>query len=648
MNQDTQRSRNWTLIGRLLRYALRYKGTVTILMIVTIGFSFSYLAPLYLLDIFLGHVVELDETTAIAPDADKSLLSNKMHAASEGIMAAKPERRLYLLPWQDKLPEGDKERKVFILIQYILPVGVIMCILTLVLQYTRLYLRDRLRMKIIVTLQNDVFSKLLNQSLSFFEKTKAGELISRLTNDIQTTHIGMRALLGDLLKDSVTVVVGIALMVMIALQSGWMFLLYAVGLMLIIGMLARKFNKKVQSKSMDNLESMAELTAIMQEMFSGMRVIKAYRAEDRAHQDFFQGNRRVFRRAMRLARIKALNISTVNFVRTLAVVGLLVIGGMLAVNGNIHFRNLIIFIGIIVITLEQPIKHLPKNLNNLMESLAGAARIFELIDQRPEIQEAQGAGTLARAPQVINFEHVDFRYEAEPILQDITFCAEQGTTVAIVGHSGAGKTTLVDLIPRLYDVNGGRITIGGHDIREYTFDSLIDNIAIVPQESFLFHTTVLENIRYGCPDASDKDVFAAAKAAHCDVFIQKLDQEYSTIVGDRGVKLSGGQRQRLAIARAIVKNAPILLLDEATSELDSESEKMVQAALKDLQQDRTTLVIAHRLSTVRGADKIIVLHKGQLIEQGTHEALMAKNGHYQKLCEVQFGHTSPEAQEAAS
>ena len=374
----------------------------------------------------------------------------------------------------------------------------------------------------------------------------------------------------------------------------------------------------------------------MREMFSGIRTVKAFKMEDEEIVEFKIINSRVFKKMMQTVKAKALNSSTTEFIYSLGLAAIIIIGGYVISSDKISPGSLGGFVTVTAFLILTSIKKLAKSYGKLQESLAGASRVFELLDQQPTITDNPDAIELKKIENKIAFNNVNFAYDSIPVLKDINLTIQKGQIIAIVGESGAGKSTLLDLIPRFYDPVNGSVKIDDTDIRLIKRDSLLNQIAIVSQQTFLFNRSFKENILCGRRDASTEEIEDAAKAANIHDFIINLPKGYDTTVGEQGVKLSGGQKQRVTIARAILKSAPILILDEATSSLDSKSEKLVQEALDNLMQGKTTFVIAHRLSTIRHADRIVVLKNGCIVETGTHDELIDKESEYNKQYRIQF------------
>jgi len=498
--------------------------------------------------------------------------------------------------------------------------------------YLQTYLKNHVMWSVLMDIRNHLCEHILPQSLSYFENRKSGELISRLTNDINATQFGLSILFDSVLLQPMRMVVGFGL----AFYFSWKLSIFTFILIPIIIIPVLVFGRKIKKYGKRSLTHLGELTDAMREMFSGIRTVKAFKMEDEEFIEFKTINSRFFKRMMQTVKAKALNSSTTEFIYSLGLATVIIVGGYVISSKTISPGSLGGFVTVTAFLILTSIKKLAKSYGKLQESLSGASRVFELLDQHPTITDNPDAIELKNINNEIAFNNVNFAYDTIPVLKDINMTVQKGQIIAIVGESGAGKSTLLDLVPRFYDTTNGSIKIDGTDIRLIKRDSLLDQIAIVSQQTFLFNRSFKENILYGRRDASTEEIQDAAKAANIHKYITKLPKGYETVVGEQGVKLSGGQKQRVTIARAILKNAPILILDEATSSLDSESEKLVQEALDNLMKGKTTFVIAHRLSTIRHADLIIVLKKGCIIETGTHDELIDREGEYKKQYRIQF------------
>jgi subfamily B ATP-binding cassette protein MsbA len=407
-----------------------------------------------------------------------------------------------------------------------------------------------------------------------------------------------------------------------------------------------KFGRKLRSYSTRSQTSMAELSTILLETITGTRIVKAFNMEDYERKRFAKENRRLFGIQIKSVRVRAISHPLMEFLGGVGIACIVFYGGYNVIQGTATPGTFFSFLAALLM-LYEPVKRLSGVNNTVQQGLAAAARIFEVLDTVPEVQDKPGARTLPAVSRGVEYQEVSFKYEEDWVLKNINLRIPAGEMVAFVGASGGGKTTLVNLLPRFYDVTAGRLLIDGVDIRDYRVESLRAMIGIVTQQTILFNETVRDNIAYGKKGQPPEEIVKAAQAAFADGFIRSLPRGYDTVIGEQGVKLSGGERQRISIARAILKNAPILILDEATSSLDSESEVEVQKALEYLMEGRTTLVIAHRLSTIRKANRIVVISSGEIVEVGTHEELMEKEGEYKKLYLLQFKDSNEETNSAS-
>ncbi len=498
--------------------------------------------------------------------------------------------------------------------------------------YLQTYLKSHVMWSVLMDIRNHLCEHLLPQSLSYFENRKSGELISRLTNDITATQFGLSILFDSVLLQPMRLLCGLGL----AFCFTWKLSLFTFVLFPIVIIPVLVFGRKIKKYGSKSLMHLGELTDAMREMFSGIRIVKAFKMEGEEIVEFKNLNSRFFKRMMQTVKAKALNTSTTEFIYSLGLAAIIIVGGYVITANKISPGSLGGFVTVTAFLILPAVKKLAKSYAKLQESLAGASRVFELLDQHPSITDNPDAIELEKIEKTVSFKNVNFAYDSIPVLKDINLTVEKGQIIAIVGESGAGKSTMLDLVPRFYDPLSGAVEIDGTDIRLIKRDSLLEHIAIVSQQTFLFNRSFKDNILCGRRDASLEEIEDAAKAANIHDFITSLPDGYDALVGEQGVKLSGGQRQRVTIARAILKNAPILILDEATSSLDSETEMLVQEALDHLMEGKTTFVIAHRLSTIRHADRILVLKDGYLVETGTHDELIEKEGEYKKLYRVQF------------
>jgi subfamily B ATP-binding cassette protein MsbA len=515
-------------------------------------------------------------------------------------------------------------------------IGVVLAIFTIPLvmglrclfAYLNNYLMNWVAMRSIADLQIKLFGHLQDLSLSFFHTARTGELMSRLNNDCTALHNVIATSFASMIKDPISVVSLVCVLLLaqprLTLISLVVFPLCVVPIV-IYGRKARKSVQAAQTHA-------AELAHLMQESFSANRIIKAYNLEATVLGKFRETSKKCVGQMMRIVRAQDLPSQLIEF---FASVGIALVFLYVAFVTRSQMSDFVQFIGSIFL-MYQPIKAISRLHNQLEQGRAASRHIFSLLASRPTVVEPVQPVPLSAAGADIHFDHVDFDYGEKPVLRDIHLTAKTGQLVALVGSSGSGKTTITNLLLRFYDPQKGSVRIGDTDIRTVSLRDLRNQIAVVTQETVLFNDTIYQNIGLGSAGSSNGEIEAAARHAHAHGFIMEKERGYATVIGERGVQLSGGQRQRLAIARAILRNAPILILDEATSALDTESERAVQEALEELMRGRTTICIAHRLSTIQKADWIVVLDQGRIVESGKHAELMARGGLYRKLHELQF------------
>lgn len=498
--------------------------------------------------------------------------------------------------------------------------------------YGQNYLMSYVGQSVIIDIRAAVFKKLQRLSVSFYDKNKTGTIMSYVTNDVNALQSAMVENTIEMITEGFILIGSVVAMIYL----DWRLTLFTVSTFPVVLWFMEFFGKKIRKTGGRIQECTADITSVLQESVASARVIKSFVREDYEVDRFDVEHRANFRANMKNAQLMATLTPVVELVAAIGVTMIIWYGGNNVINGTITAGSLVAFLTYAV-NISNPIKRLTRVIGNIQKALAAAQRVFMIIDMPEEIAESRDAKQLPEVSGKVEFQNVSFAYDDKGnVITDLSFSVKPGEVIAIVGPSGAGKSTIANLLPRFYDVNKGDIKIDGHSVREVTLDSLREQVGIVPQETMLFNGSVYNNILYGRLDATKEEIEAAAKAANAHDFIMQLTDGYETKLGDRGVNLSGGQRQRIAIARAILKNPRILILDEATSALDTESERVVQEALDRLMVGRTSFVIAHRLSTVKNADKILVLEKGNLVESGTHDELLALDGLYAHLYKIQY------------
>jgi subfamily B ATP-binding cassette protein MsbA len=545
--------------------------------------------------------------------------------------------RLFTLPWTDRvislqqfIPshfQNPWSAVAFALVAATLLKGLF--------DYVGTYLVNYAGYGMITDLRDDLYDGYLRSSASFFSRHTTGTLLSTIINDIERVQYAMSSVLAEFLQQFFTFLFTAALVVLLGKWRAWVLLLFVP----VILYSSRKIGRQVRNTTRGGQDKLAEIQNILHETITGNRIVKAFAMEKWEMERFRAAARRLFRANLRLVAAFAISSPLMDIFGAVAI-ALLLLMGRDAINHHVFTTGIFLSFIVAVFKLYEPVRKFAIFNNNFQQAVGASSEIFRFMDIDDEVREKPGAKRLTKFSQAIRFDDVSFSYhgddDAREVLHSIDLEVKAGEVLAVVGSSGAGKSTLVHLIPRFFDVSGGRILIDDSDVRDVTLESLRSQIGIVTQDTVLFNDTVRNNIAYGQPHVSEKKVEEAARAARADEFIRRLPEGYNTMIGERGLRLSGGERQRIAIARAILKNAPILILDEATSALDSESESLVQSALQNLMTGRTVFVIAHRLSTVRRADRIVVLENGTIGDIGAHEELMQRLGTYRRLYELQF------------
>lgn len=500
------------------------------------------------------------------------------------------------------------------------------------IEFIRQYLAQWTSNKILYDIRKKLYNHLQALSARFYANNQIGQVISRVINDVEQTKDFILTGLMNIWLDFITIIIALSIMffldVKLTLAALFIFPFYILTVYVFFGRLRKLTRERSQA--------LAEVQGFLHERVQGISVVKSFAIEDNEAKNFDKKNTNFLTRALKHTRWNAYSFASINTVTDIGPIIVIGVGAYLAISGSITVGTLAAFVGYLEL-LFGPLRRLVASFTTLTQSFASMDRVFQLIDEDYDIKNGVGAQPIEIKQGRIDIDHVSFQYNDNeaPILKDINLSIEKGETVAFVGMSGGGKSTLINLIPRFYDVTSGQILIDGHNIKDFLTGSLRNQIGLVQQDNILFSDTVKENILLGRPTATDEEVVEAAKMANAHDFIMNLPQGYDTEVGERGVKLSGGQKQRLSIARIFLNNPPILILDEATSALDLESESIIQEALDVLSKDRTTLIVAHRLSTITHADKIVVIENGHIVETGTHRELIAKQGAYEHLYSIQ-------------
>ncbi|WP_231460454.1 MULTISPECIES: ABC transporter ATP-binding protein [unclassified Pedobacter] len=497
--------------------------------------------------------------------------------------------------------------------------------------FSQRYMED-LRVHTLLNLRKTVFNNVMNLHVGYFNNERKGDIISKVASDVQVVQFTVTNTLQVVFKEPLQLIFFIAVLLSISVKLT----LFSLLIIPVSGFIISKIVKRLKQQATQSHESFAKMIGFLDESLSGIKIIKAFNASNRVKEKFGEENKFYSFLNRKMARRQQLASPVSQTLGVLVVVFILLYGGtmILTGQGSLNGGEFVVYLATFS-QVMQPIKALTDSFSGIHSGISAGERVLELIDTKPELNNKPNAESLNTFEKSLVFENVAFNYGEKQVLRNINLTIEKGQTIALVGPSGGGKSTLMDLIPRFHDPKSGIVKIDGIDYKDLTVESIRSNMGTVNQESFLFNDTIFNNIAFAKPDATEAEVIAAAKIANAHDFIENTENGYQTFVGDRGNRLSGGQKQRVCIARAVLANPPIMLLDEATSALDTESEKLVQEALNNLMKNRTSIVIAHRLSTIQHADKIVVIDKGEVIETGSHQDLMLKNGLYKRLIDMQ-------------
>jgi subfamily B ATP-binding cassette protein MsbA len=606
-------------LKRSLRYGLPYWRIILLTILCMIIYSVSLTGRAYMIKPFLEEVIIPATEMRDMPGLGSLDLSQIKGEVSDEQLAAEREKLAAVL-----------EEKLVLLIGIALAVVGMIPLMAFVKGYGSSYVVARM----VRDLQCDLCDKFLQLPLAYHTRARKGEIFARLNSDVGRSAESFRLLFGELIQESLTLLVGVGAMIYLS----WQLTALIFGLLPPLVLLIVRFGKKVRKRSMKRQMKIGDQMGSMLQMFSGIKIVKAFRMEETESRRFRAVNDELFRREMKVVKTDETSKSITELFNNFTYIMFIGVG-IYAIMKEMLGLTLPVLVAFLALatTLYRPIKNLSRSYNKISDSMAGIQRVTEILDLEAETPGQEGSEILTDIQKEIRLENVSFSYGGEQkVLKDINLRIGKGQTVALVGKTGVGKTTLSDLIPRFYDPTEGRILIDGADIRTFSRDSLLRHIAVVTQDPFLFDTSVEENIRYGRLDATDEEIIEAARAAFIHDRVLDLPEGYKTRVGDRGARLSGGERQRITIARAILRNPSILILDEATSSLDAESEQWVKKAIDNLMEGRTTVAVAHRLSTIRNADKIVVLEDGRISMIGKHDELMQQEGLYRELCALQF------------
>lgn len=602
----------------------------TYLRILSFARPLGAFVPQYIIYTLLAIVFGLIQFTLLIPLFD--VLFSQVGPEAGLAAASKPDfamnidylKNIFNYYFQQVIQESGKEGALI----FVCLILVAAVFLSNLFGYLAAIILAGVRANVIRNLRMKIFDQVTKLHIGYFSNERKGDIMSRITNDVQEVEYSVVNSLRVVFKEPASII-GIFV---VLLYMSWELTLFSLILLPVSGFIISEITRRLKVVAIKSQESLGNIVNILDESISGMRVIKAFNARRYINDTFEKEVNNYADINISMARKNELGSPLSQFMGVVVVAGILFYGGSMVLTDNSDLKSSEFITYIIIFSqVMPPAKAMSVAFSSIQRGLASGERIFKIIDTEPAIKNNPDAKEVSAFSESIEFHHVYFGYEKEPVLKNINLKIKKGETIALVGPSGGGKSTLADLIPRFYDPAQGKVTLDGQDLRDVHTESLRNQMGIVTQESILFNDSIFNNIAFGKPDAREEDVMAAAKIANAHDFIMQTEQGYNTTIGDRGSKLSGGQRQRLSIARAVLKNPPILILDEATSALDSESEKLVQEALTNLMKNRTSVVIAHRLSTIQHADEIIVIQNGEIVERGNHERLIMQDGLYKKL-----------------
>jgi len=605
----------------------------TYLRIISLARPFRRHFPYYALFSLLAILFGLLNLTLLKPLLD--VIFGQMEAEKLAEYVSLPEFALntqyFLHLFNHYMLEFINEYSRFGALAYVCCIIVISVFLANLFRYIADVIMANVRADVVKRLRITIFDKVSRLHLGYFSNQRKGDIMSRITNDVQQVEVSVAFSLKVAFREPATIIIYFLVLFSISTELT----LFSLIIIPILGGMISEIARRLRKKAVKSQESLSRIVGILDETLSGMRIIKAFTAREYILDKFEQEATRYRRINVSMARKNDLASPLSQFLGVSLICGILLYGGYMVINKSSALEASTFIMYLIIFSQILPsAKEISKAISNIQRGLVAGDRVFKIVDTVPEIKDEPDAKEIPGFKDQITFKDVSFAYEKEVVLNNVNLNIKKGKTIALVGPSGGGKSTIADLIPRFYDPTHGEVQIDGHSIKEYKIKSIRNLMGIVTQESILFNDTIYNNISFGSPHANQEEVTRAAKVANAHDFIMQTEDGYQTYIGERGSKLSGGERQRLTIARAVLKNPPILILDEATSALDSESEKLVQKAIANLMENRTAIVIAHRLSTIQHADEILVVQNGNIIEKGTHDSLIANQGLYKKLMQT--------------